>query len=68
MINIAALEKMSDAQLAEMVKAHERDMQIYRNSRRVGIWITREISQGAADAALAILRRRKDDAKVTKIG
>jgi len=67
MINQEALEKMTDAQLAMLVKSHERDMQIFRNSRRAGIFITREISQGAADIALAILRRRKEDANLVKI-
>ena len=68
MVNVENLEKMTDAQLAMLVKSHERDMQIFRNSRRVGIFITREISEGVADIARAILRRRMDDAKVTKIG
>ena len=68
MINVEALEKMSDAQLAMLVKSHERDMQMFRNSRRVGIFITREISEGVADVARGILRRRMDDAKVSKIG
>jgi hypothetical protein len=68
MVNHEHLEKMTDAQLAMLVQSHERDMQIFRNSRRVGIFITREISEGLADVARAILRRRMDDAKVTKIG
>ena len=67
MIGIEQLEKMTDAQLKMLVASHERDMQKFRNARRAGIFLTREISQGVADTAAAILRRRAEDAKVTSI-
>lgn len=67
MITGEQLNKMTDAQLRAIVRAHERDMQIMRNSRRAGIFLTREMSQGVADMAVAILRRRVDEEKVVKI-
>ena len=67
MITAEQLDKFTDEQLAEMVAAHERDLQLMRNARRAGLFITREISQGVADQAAAILRRRADARRVVKV-
>lgn len=61
------LESLSDDALRQIVDSHERQMQMLRNSRRAGIFISRERSEGAADLARAILRRRAEDRKVVVI-
>ena len=58
MITAETLDTLTNAQLATIILSHERDLQKYRNARRPGIFVTREISQGIADTAWAILRRR----------
>ena len=59
MITAETLDTLTNAQLATIILSHERDLQKYRNARRPGIFVTREISQGVADTAWAILRRRQ---------